>query len=60
MGHDTKSAEQEQSVKPKDWKEARSQPRVRPQWDPVAVAKEYLDDMEAGGRLQKRNPPRKG
>lgn len=36
------------------WQNARAQPRVRPQWDPVELANKLLDDMERGGRLDRR------
>ena len=40
-------------VPPIHWKQARPQPRVRPQWDAVELAKKFLDDMERGGRLER-------
>lgn len=38
-------------VTPIHWKQARSQPRVRPQWDPAELANELLDEMEREDRL---------
>lgn len=35
------------------WKKARPQPRVRPQWNPVELANQLLDEMERGGRLER-------
>ena len=42
-------------VTPLDYQHAPSQPRVRPQWDPVEIARKALDDMEKGGRLHHQN-----
>lgn len=42
------------TVRPIHWKEARPQPRVRDQWDPVELANRLLDDMERGGRMVSR------
>lgn len=36
------------------WQEARTQPRVRPQWDPKEKANALLDDLEREGRLFRR------
>lgn len=41
-------------VTPRPWPQTRMQPRARPQWDPVDVARQQLDDMEKGGRLHGR------
>lgn len=41
----------EQTVEPIHWKNARPQPRVRPQWDPAKLGNEMLDEMERNGRL---------
>ena len=37
--------------KPRFYTETHMQDRVRPLYDPVEVAKRYLDEMEATGRL---------
>jgi len=50
---DTKDAAPKSTVPPITWQEARSQPRVRPQWNPAELANQLLDDMERGGRLNK-------
>lgn len=42
-----------ESVPAIHWKQARPQPRVRPQWDAVELANKMLDDMERGGRLER-------
>ena len=47
-------------VKPITWHDARKQPRVRPQWNPVELANKLLDDMAAEGRLNNgRGTPRR-
>lgn len=46
-----KKSNDEESIKPIHWKDARSQPRVRPQWDPAKLGNEMLDEMEREGRL---------
>ncbi len=43
------------AVKPRPFDEARMQDRVRPLFDPVEIAKKYLDEMEAEGRLHHNN-----
>jgi hypothetical protein len=39
------------SEKPRFYTETHMQDRVRPLYDPVEVARKYLDEMEATGRL---------
>ncbi|MCB9506998.1 MAG: hypothetical protein H6698_06410 [Myxococcales bacterium] len=57
MGHDHHPADphaqptEEREIKPRTYSETTPSRRARPQFDPVAVANEYLDDMERGGRL---------
>lgn len=36
---------------PRHYSQARAQRRVRPLYDPYEIARHYLDQMEAGGRL---------
>lgn len=53
-GHDDKNepkADDPIDATPRHYTQTRMQPRARPQWDPAEVAKQYLDDMEEGGRL---------
>lgn len=40
--------------KQKTWKEIRTQPRVRPQWDAVKLAHKLLDRMEEREKQNKR------
>lgn len=47
----TSTSNEAQDIKPIHWKDARSQPRVRPQWDPAKLGNEMLDEMEREGRL---------
>jgi hypothetical protein len=59
MGHDPKNHPDEArpsapDVKPKHYWEHTPSRRARPQYDPVEVAKRYLDDMERGGRLHNK------
>jgi hypothetical protein len=42
------------AIVPRDYTDTPNQPRVRPQWDAVELARKYLDDMEKGGRLHLR------
>lgn len=42
------------AIVPRDYSDTPNQPRVRPQWDAVELARKYLDDMEKGGRLHFR------
>lgn len=51
--NDSKDAAATSKVTPIEWQQARSQPRVRPQWDPAELANKLLDDMERGGRLDR-------
>ena len=56
MAQDEKHpTEAKPSTEPMTWKDARMQPRVRPQWDPKEKANELLDEMERGGRLFRRD-----
>ena len=43
------------AVTPRPYADADAQVRVRPLYDPVEVAKKYLDEMEKSGRLHHRN-----
>ena len=50
----TDDAKKKDEPKALNWQDARTQPRVRPQWDPKEKANELLDQMERGGRLFQR------
>jgi hypothetical protein len=43
------------AVIPRPYADADAQVRVRPLYDPVEVARKYLDEMEKSGRLHHRN-----
>jgi hypothetical protein len=51
----TPKADDPPDVKPRPFEEGRMQDRVRPLYDPVEIAKKYLDEMEAAGRLHHTN-----
>lgn len=58
MGHghdhdenDDASDDAQPEVTPKQYWEHTPSRRARPQYDPVEVARKYLDDMERGDRL---------
>jgi hypothetical protein len=44
---------------PRPYQEAAAQVRVRPLYDPVEVARKYLDEMEREGRLHHRQASRR-
>jgi hypothetical protein len=46
--------EKQEEKKQKTWKQARSQPRVRPQWDPTKLANEMLDDIDRRKKNRQR------
>jgi len=51
MSQPKKNTPDEETVQPIHWKDARPQPRVRPQWDPAKLGNEMRDEMEREGRL---------
>lgn len=60
MGHAPEPTDESQDpgppdVRPSPWQELIPQPRVKPQYDPVEIARKALDDMEKGDRLHGQN-----
>ena len=52
--HSSPNPDRAPSVTPRPWAQTRMQPRARPQWDPVEVARHQLDEMERARRLHGR------
>ncbi len=49
--HEDETTETEPKATPRHYLDAAACPRVKPQFDAAAVAREYLDEMEREGRL---------